>query len=1596
MSAHVWMPIGSSSRNFQGNFDGNGFEISGLTTMATSSYVGLFGYISNGTIQNVSVVDSVIQGSGYVGAIVGHPYSSEIINCKSSCQVSATGQYCGGIVGYASSAQIKYCQNNSTVTSTADDVGGIVGYASSTDVRYCANTANIAGNNNVGGIAGTGATRMQGLIQDCYNTGNVTATGDAAGGIAGRGALIATCYNTGAVTGLSAGGICNFNSIFYAINCLNLGEVKASSQAYQGGIGSLPSSVEQDEIAASLLSFMMYSGDYLFFTSSYYGGNCGDIGSVNSKEYEETYGGEYSQTLAQDARNIDFYTNLQNWDLRFYWDFENVWQFVEGENDGLPVLKESDHETATVLIYSMDGALTAQADWMGPQKAGFVYGGDPGGVLYANLLLKKVKVGDVVGSLPNTSSDTDFTFINYYKSTEIQDENIVTNQDTEQMVVDEDIMLFAYFELNSTWEDHASTSLTTQGDAFLIKSAEDLAFVANQVSQGFAPYTTASYVQTQDLDLSAHYWFPIGTQEHPFAGNYDGGGYTISGLKTYTIDRLFLSSSAGGAGSVQPPVTEDNPDYAGLFGYVIGQSASNKAVIQNIGIIDSAVSAYFCVGSVVGYGENISVYNCYCEQSKISSYGYAGGIMAACISGEIINCYSSCNWSFIMGSNGQSAGIAAFIRATTINRCYNTGNIFSGAAAGIAIMDCNPFEDDTSGSVMPSTITNCYNTGSLFGALITSGILAMTNGAGTRIDNCYNTGMGIGIFTGAAGICYGGANGWFSITNCYNTGTLMSGLIGGAGIVVQTSSACIIANNFNIGELPGKPTISKKNAPISGSSKGYFAGNYYNNVGENIEDLSGATYSPTLADDAKTEAWYSDGALWDPAYPWNIGEDWFIVDGYPTLEEPITWLDDPSYYDYTTLVETGDGSESNPFVITTNKQLAGMAYLLREHNADYKTKHFKLDANVDMSEYYWVPIGTSASLSFSGSFDGNGHVISGIKTFSSWDGGGLFGTVIGTSSAPAQIKNVVIENSSTGGGRYGGGVVGLAEYANISGCRAQGDSKASGTYAGGVVGFALNSTISNCYNDGALSLSADYMGGVVGYANLTTVTNCYGSINSSLNASAISVMLKADAGHVGGVIGCAENTSIANSFNAGNVSATNGIVVESHSISGIPLTFIYAGGVVGTAKTNTTIENCYNLAEIYCQAFMFAAGVAGKVDSGIIKNCYNKGDIIAKEEYSMTSGVLAVLTNGQILNCTNYGNIPVNIEDDKISTIAAGIVGMTIDYGLLMLGAMFGTPFEDYLATLSQSTIDNCVNYGNVTGDSGCSGIISMAYKCDIINCINAGQIGAQIENDLIGGSYGTGIVSQVMSDLSLENCFNFGDIISEHSGGIVGQTSSFDGSILNISLNHCFNAGKLYALTNYGGAGGLIYDMDDANLTITNSANVGDIEVFFTDNSSSGSIDIGGIMAGAPSSLTISNCLVDMDVSFTVEESRRTVEVSGITNRINISNLSISNCAIRMNINAEGEFGDENVGSFYLESTFNPADVIENSYSLVTNSSTGTQTNVVLDNGGLDGNFVYQEGMFGGMAVPVNLYHIDDYITSTGILTYLQQTFNVQPYAAA
>jgi hypothetical protein len=102
-----WLPIGNSSSAFKGQFDGNGKKITNMTiNRPTANDLGLFVYISDATIQNVSIQGN-IQGKNYLGGLVGHIshsprygyLSSSISNVKTEVTISGN-DYLGGIIGY--------------------------------------------------------------------------------------------------------------------------------------------------------------------------------------------------------------------------------------------------------------------------------------------------------------------------------------------------------------------------------------------------------------------------------------------------------------------------------------------------------------------------------------------------------------------------------------------------------------------------------------------------------------------------------------------------------------------------------------------------------------------------------------------------------------------------------------------------------------------------------------------------------------------------------------------------------------------------------------------------------------------------------------------------------------------------------------------------------------------------------------------------------------------------------------------------------------------------------------------------------------------------------------------------------------------------------------------------------------------------------------------------------------------------------------------------------------------------------------------------------------------------------------------------------
>ena len=75
----------------------------------------------------------------------------------------------------------------------------------------------------------------------------------------------------------------------------------------------------------------------------------------------------------------------------------------------------------------------------------------------------------------------------------------------------------------------ASTALEGDGSAatpYLVKSAEDLAFLAKSVDEG-TTYAGKYITQTADIDLGGKAWKAIGDNTNSFMGIYDGKGHEI-------------------------------------------------------------------------------------------------------------------------------------------------------------------------------------------------------------------------------------------------------------------------------------------------------------------------------------------------------------------------------------------------------------------------------------------------------------------------------------------------------------------------------------------------------------------------------------------------------------------------------------------------------------------------------------------------------------------------------------------------------------------------------------------------------------------------------------------------------------------------------------------------------------------------------------------------------------------------------------------------------------------------------------------------------------------------------------------------------------
>ena len=274
----------------------------------------------------------------------------------------------------------------------------------------------------------------------------------------------------------------------------------------------------------------------------------------------------------------------------------------------------------------------------------------------------------------------------------------------------------------------------------------------------------------------------------------------------------------------------------------------------------------------------------------------------------------------------------------------------------------------------------------------------------------------------------------------------------------------------------------------------------------------------------------------------------------------------------------GAGTKDNPYQIATAEQLAKLA---KEVNSGipeqtHSGEYFKLTAPIDLSGKRWVPIGygNESSHSFSGFFDGNNQIITGLYVDERGNGvcAGLFGAVVAISDETV-LKNFCIENAAIYAGdspdssahTYGagvlagnltilggssasfigvencqgtgkvdsemkaGGLLGSASYANVSDCSA--DVTVIGTrISGGFIGDIFLGSYKNCTAKGSVSggwATGGFAGSVSGYDASVEIERCasYGDVT-------------AKDWNTGGFVGYLEKGKISNSVSYSNVTNT--------------------------------------------------------------------------------------------------------------------------------------------------------------------------------------------------------------------------------------------------------------------------------------------------------------------------------------------------------------------------------------------------------------------------------------------------------------------------
>ena len=523
---------------------------------------------------------------------------------------------------------------------------------------------------------------------------------------------------------------------------------------------------------------------------------------------------------------------------------------------------------------------------------------------------------------------------------------------------------------------------------------------------------------------------------------------------------------------------------------------------------------------------------------------------------------------------------------------------------------------------------------------------------------------------------------------------------------------------------------------------------------------------------------------------------------------------------------SGDGSARSPYTIANKSDLQrfvrdvndgrmGVYYNasdpLAETKGDMYGYHFKLTADItyDGTENNYTPAGTytrvSSSLTvfvkdyyFCGTFDGDGHTISGINVTSGDSRIGIFGYV-----RNATIKNLVVANSYFSGSSDVGAIVGQGVYTGtIENCRVKSDVTVEAWQeAGGIIGWGSEATLNGCASEATVNCQSKNAGGLAGNIVSGSQNDCLYLGNNVTCPS-----------YAGALTGFWSNLSLSNCYytstalNAlGNNTSSTAFRVDPIATSNAYGNALktYPGGIIVFANGIQYDGNFYS--------FLSAVEGSGTqnepyiIPSATIWNqmgsCINNSNF-SDNKYFKLAQYITVSTSWGTSTYPFKGHF-----DGNTKTLTANLSTSDINEAAAPFKHISGASSTSY-----DEAIKDLVVEGTISGGINTAGLVGHVHGGQAI--INNCRISADITctGNSSNNAHGGGIVGHGGSaNVFLEGCLFNGSItaVSNDKGDIfVGAMIGWCTNADDQTISHCMEDGTYTGCSNLN----LIYDERASN----------------------------------------------------------------------------------------------------------------------------------------------------------------------------------------